>query len=123
MFLGQVVFSTPGFLSVKYSLGCWGFLFIHWSDHRILLIAVSSEPIPNDKRSPAEEVVSDNLRRRVIPSRRQKSVLVTGAAGFIGFHLASALAGGHHDVIGIDNFNDYYDVRLKHVSLINEFNI
>lgn len=40
-------------------------------------------------------------------------VLVTGAAGFIGFHLAEALARQGVDVVGIDNLNDYYSVRLK----------
>ncbi len=41
------------------------------------------------------------------------TVLVTGAAGFIGFHVARALLGRGDTVIGIDNLNDYYDVRLK----------
>ncbi len=40
-------------------------------------------------------------------------VFVTGAAGFIGFHVANALLDSGHDVVGLDNFNDYYDVRLK----------
>lgn len=39
--------------------------------------------------------------------------LVTGAAGFIGFHLARRLVGNGHDVVGLDNLNDYYDVALK----------
>jgi UDP-glucuronate 4-epimerase len=38
---------------------------------------------------------------------------VTGAAGFIGSHLAEALVAGGHDVIGIDCFTDYYDPALK----------
>ncbi|HSQ79165.1 MAG TPA: NAD-dependent epimerase [Candidatus Bathyarchaeia archaeon] len=41
-------------------------------------------------------------------------VLVTGAAGFIGFHLAERLAGRGDEVVGLDNINDYYDVGLKH---------
>lgn len=40
-------------------------------------------------------------------------VLVTGVAGFIGFHLARRLLADGHEVAGIDNLNDYYDVRLK----------
>ena len=40
-------------------------------------------------------------------------ILVTGAAGFIGFHTAKALLGRGDTVVGLDNFNDYYDVSLK----------
>ncbi|RME30927.1 NAD-dependent epimerase/dehydratase family protein, partial [Candidatus Woesearchaeota archaeon] len=40
-------------------------------------------------------------------------VLVTGIAGFIGSHVAHALVARGDTVIGIDNFNDYYDVALK----------
>lgn len=43
----------------------------------------------------------------------QKSVLITGAAGFIGFHLSRKLCSLHYKVTGIDNLNDYYDVNLK----------
>lgn len=40
--------------------------------------------------------------------------LVTGAAGFIGYHLARRLAEAGGEVVGIDNLNEYYDVALKH---------
>jgi UDP-glucuronate 4-epimerase len=40
-------------------------------------------------------------------------ILVTGTAGFIGMHVAESLLDDGHDVIGLDNFNDYYDVSLK----------
>ncbi|MCB2153421.1 GDP-mannose 4,6-dehydratase [bacterium] len=40
-------------------------------------------------------------------------VLVTGTAGFIGFHLAQSLIDDGHEVVGVDNFNDYYPVVLK----------
>ena len=40
-------------------------------------------------------------------------VMVTGAAGFIGMHVAERLAAAGHTVAGIDNFNDYYDPGLK----------
>ena len=40
-------------------------------------------------------------------------ILVTGAAGFVGFYTAKALLDDGHEVVGLDNFNDYYDVSLK----------
>jgi UDP-glucuronate 4-epimerase len=42
-----------------------------------------------------------------------KKVLVTGAAGFIGFHLSKRLLDLGHEVVGLDILNDYYDVNLK----------
>jgi len=42
-----------------------------------------------------------------------KKVLITGAAGFIGFHSSKRLIEEGYEVIGIDNFNNYYDVKLK----------
>lgn len=48
--------------------------------------------------------------------------LITGVAGFIGFHLSQRLLVDGHHVIGIDNLNDYYDVRLKEdrLKILNE---
>ena len=40
-------------------------------------------------------------------------IVVTGAAGFIGFHLSKRLLAENYHVIGVDNLNDYYDFRLK----------
>ena len=45
------------------------------------------------------------------------TVLVTGAAGFIGYHVAAALLARGARVVGIDNLNDYYDVSLKEARL------
>src|SRR5262245_54836379 len=42
------------------------------------------------------------------------NILVTGAAGFIGYHVCEQLLARGDSVIGLDNLNDYYDVRLKH---------
>ncbi len=44
-------------------------------------------------------------------------ILLTGAAGFIGFHTTAALLARGDTVVGIDNLNDYYDVRLKEARL------
>ncbi|MGB5667456.1 MAG: NAD-dependent epimerase [Maribacter sp.] len=49
-------------------------------------------------------------------------ILVTGAAGFIGFHVSKKLVEQGHEVIGLDNINDYYDVDLKYGRL-NELGI
>lgn len=44
----------------------------------------------------------------------KKKILVTGAAGFIGYHLCETLLKAGHSVVGLDNINDYYDVNLKY---------
>lgn len=44
-------------------------------------------------------------------------ILVTGAAGFIGMHTAERLLAAGHEVVGLDNLNDYYDVALKEARL------
>ncbi|MCU0610176.1 MAG: NAD-dependent epimerase/dehydratase family protein [Candidatus Eisenbacteria bacterium] len=41
-------------------------------------------------------------------------ILITGTAGFIGFHLATRLLDQGHEIVGYDNFNDYYSAKLKH---------
>ncbi|KPL20171.1 MAG: capsule biosynthesis protein CapI [Bacteroides sp. SM1_62] len=43
----------------------------------------------------------------------RKRLLVTGTAGFIGFHLIRSLFGSNYEIVGLDNINDYYDVDLK----------
>lgn len=44
-------------------------------------------------------------------------ILITGVAGFIGFHVANKLLSSKHEIVGIDNLNDYYDVKLKKTRL------
>src|SRR5580692_9557124 len=45
------------------------------------------------------------------------TILLTGAAGFIGYHVAEALLARGERVIGVDSLNDYYDQRLKQARL------
>ena len=47
----------------------------------------------------------------------QKRILITGVAGFIGFHLTDALLSAGHTVIGVDLVTAYYDVRVKNKRL------
>ncbi|KAL5571942.1 hypothetical protein UlMin_021539 [Ulmus minor] len=98
----------------------WSFLFLGL----ILLFfyrSPSSSPLPSDpsRRSlrtynwggPAwEKRVRSSARVR---SRNGISVLVTGAAGFVGTHVSAALKRRGDGVLGLDNFNDYYDPSLK----------
>ena len=44
-------------------------------------------------------------------------ILITGAAGFIGFHLVNRLISEEFQIVGLDNINDYYDVNLKYARL------
>ena len=48
-----------------------------------------------------------------------KKLLITGVAGFIGYHLAEKLINNNYHIIGIDNLNDYYDPALKKARLNN----
>src|SRR4051794_4269522 len=77
-----------------------------------------------------QEVAADRQRSRRLLARHRQDVLrrwaeggvhalifVTGAAGFIGFHVSKRLLERGEDVLGIDNINDYYDPALKHARL------
>lgn len=57
------------------------------------------------------------MRTECSNPEQNRSILITGAAGFIGFHLARRLLEDGYRVCGIDNLNNYYDVRLKELRL------
>ena len=44
---------------------------------------------------------------------KNKNYLITGSAGFIGFHLSKKLLSEGFNVLGVDNLNNYYDQRIK----------
>ena len=46
-------------------------------------------------------------------------ILITGAAGFIGYHLTLSLLNAGHTIVGIDSINDYYDPNLLEFNLKN----
>lgn len=48
---------------------------------------------------------------------KSNKILLTGCAGFIGFHLSNRLLLDGYSIVGIDNLNDYYDAELKHSRL------
>ena len=50
-----------------------------------------------------------NIKNLTLP--KSKKILVTGTAGFIGYHLAKKLLERGDEVVGIDNINDYYDMH------------
>ncbi len=55
---------------------------------------------------------------------KNKTFLVTGAAGFVGFHLTKKLLEKNYKVIGVDNMNNYYDINLKkdRIRILKKFN-
>lgn len=53
------------------------------------------------------------MSREARETRLPRKILITGAAGFIGYHLCKRLAECDDEIIGLDNLNDYYDVNLK----------
>ncbi|KAF3448408.1 hypothetical protein FNV43_RR09121 [Rhamnella rubrinervis] len=78
----------------------------------------STSPPPSPRRSLGDSWGGRDWERRVSRSARKQSssaitVLVTGAAGFVGTHVSVALKRRGDGVLGLDNFNHYYDPNLK----------
>ncbi|KAH6789552.1 UDP-D-glucuronate 4-epimerase 3 [Perilla frutescens var. hirtella] len=126
--------STPGKFKIEKSpynrlrlhsslakLTFWSFVFLGLIFVFFYRSPSSSPPAPSDlsRRSLRTSFYQDaNFEKRVrasakIRSRNGISVLVTGAAGFVGTHVSAALKRRGDGVLGLDNFNDYYDPSLK----------
>mgnify|MGYP006179385373 FL=1 len=54
---------------------------------------------------------------------KNKNILITGSAGFIGFHLSKFLLSKNFNIYGIDNYDKYYDIRIKkkRTSLLKQY--
>ena len=59
------------------------------------------------------------LKKMKKPVNKKDKILITGAAGFIGYHLVMLLIRNQYNVVGIDNLNTYYDINLKYDRLKN----
>ena len=83
--------------------------------------------IPLEKKYIIEDIgvigkqyIIEDIGINVIKAAVEKNdLLVTEAAGFIGFHLTKQLLAKNYHVIGLDNLNDYYDVEAGHFSKSN----
>ncbi|KAL9385604.1 hypothetical protein Peur_022614 [Populus x canadensis] len=100
-------------------LTIWSFLFI-----AVIFVFFYRSPPSSSNSDPSRRYLTSATwggaawEKRVrtsarIRSRNGLSVLVTGAAGFVGTHVSSALKRRGDGVLGLDNFNDYYDPTLK----------
>lgn len=79
----------------------------------ILSPSTSSLPTKNSWGGPEWEKRVTKSTRHNSPSGSPLTVLVTGASGFVGMHVSLALKRRGDGVLGIDNFNRYYDINLK----------
>ena len=89
----------------------------HSAQH-VLQSARRSDCLPGAGRRecvPTERAPAHGFGQLV--GRKDMRILVTGAAGFIGYHVAARLLRDGAQVLGIDNLNGYYDPRLKHARL------
>ena len=79
---------------------------------------LSGSVSPVSTFKPAKEIKWQAVQRSCAPSKEgAMTVLVTGSAGFVGFHTSVALKEAGAGVLGLDNVNDYYPVSLKRARL------
>jgi UDP-glucuronate 4-epimerase len=83
------------------------------SSREITPLAASASPLPRHHAPAAGRPAGRGQSGRT----QVMTVLVTGAAGFIGYHVAEALLARGEEVVGFDNLNAYYDVALKRARL------
>jgi UDP-glucuronate 4-epimerase len=57
--------------------------------------------------------LSIKKNKSIIKAVVKMKILITGVAGFIGFHLANLMLRQNHQIVGVDNLNDYYEQSLK----------
>ncbi|KAG8374787.1 hypothetical protein BUALT_Bualt10G0032000 [Buddleja alternifolia] len=116
----SIKFKTPSYAFYRLRfhptrLTLWSFLFLFF----LLLFFLCSPPSAGGKRRSLQttrlpsnwEVKARNSARP--QSKTDFTVLVTGAAGFVGTHVAIALKNRGDGVVGLDNFNNYYETGLK----------
>src|ERR1043166_5000808 len=86
-------------------------------DHKVSFAQLVEEMVDADLKAGGNERARRGRResRAFMPS--SEPILVTGAAGFIGFHVARRLCEDGHTVVGVDNLNAYYDPKLKQTRL------
>src|SRR6056297_978908 len=81
---------------------------MHWRVRAVM----TKKDIQKDQKPKTKDQKSSGSQKPKTKNQRP-SVLVTGAAGFIGSHLCERLVDEGHHVIGLDNFNDFYDPEIK----------
>ena len=79
----------------------------------------SKDQNSNDKRQTKKQAFGPNVQLFLTTNKFHfyMKILVTGTAGFIGYHLAKKLLERGDTVVGLDNINDYYDTNLKYARL------
>ncbi|KAA0067686.1 UDP-glucuronate 4-epimerase 2-like [Cucumis melo var. makuwa] len=100
----------PRFLTRTKLLAFWTLMFLLF----LLFLFPKSPPLsPDSTRRVLQGTTLWENRIRLSARSHSRRVLVTGAAGFVGFHVSLALNRRGDGVIGIDNFNSYYETSLK----------